>query len=96
MEIIIVLAVVVIGAIWYFNRDNGLDVNKDGKVDLNDVKAAAANTVTAVKESADVNKDGKVDAKDAKAAVKKTVARSKAVVKKATKKPAVRKPKTSK
>ena len=41
MEIIIALvAIVVIGAIWYSNRSTGADVNQDGKVYIADAKAA--------------------------------------------------------
>lgn len=96
MEILIaIIAVVAIGAIWYFNKDHGVDVNKDGKVNLADAKAAVENTVTAVKESADVNKDGKVDSADvkevatkAKATAKKATTKAKAAVKKAAPKTA--------
>ena len=63
-----------------------LDVNKDGKVDVKDAKAAVKKTApkakeaatkvaTKVKKAADVNKDGKVNAKDVTAAVKKTTAK---------------------
>lgn len=48
-----------------------LDVNKDGKVDMADVKAAVAKTKARAKKSADVDGDGKVTVKDAKAAVAK-------------------------
>jgi hypothetical protein len=68
---------------------NVLDVNKDGKVNLEDAKEAVTKTkekakkvAAKVKEKADVNKDGKVSAADAKAAVKK----AKEKVKKATSK----------
>ena len=88
VELIVALIVVIlVAAIIYFNRDTkSLDVNQDGKVDLNDAKAAVDNTVAGVKRTADVNKDGKVDAGDvkavaskAKAAVNKTVAKKPAV-----------------
>ena len=96
MEIIIALvAVVVIGAIWYTNRSTGADVNGDGKVDLADAKAAVEKTVEAVVTVADANKDGKVDVADvkvaatkAKTAVKKTATKAKAAVKKAAPKTA--------
>ncbi len=95
MEIIIAVVVIVaIGAIFYFNRDTGVDVNKDGKVDLADVKAAVTNTVEGVKTTADVNKDGKVDAADAKAAgtaVKKTVKKAATKARTAVKKAAPKK-----
>jgi hypothetical protein len=77
MEIIIAIVVVAIGAIWYFNRDKGLDVNSDGKVDAQDVKVAVENTVVAVKEEV------KEQVAETKAAVKKTVTKAKATVKKA-------------
>ena len=50
---------------------NVLDVNKDGKVDVADVKAAVTKTRARVKKAADVDGDGKVTKADAKAAVKK-------------------------
>jgi hypothetical protein len=98
MEIIIALvAIVVIGAIWYSNRSTGADVNQDGKVDLADAKAAVEKTVEAVTQVADANKDGKVDVADvkvvatkAKAAVKKTATTAKAAVKKAAPKAAAK------
>jgi len=92
MEIVLLAIVaVVIGTFIYYNRaSKGLDVNKDGKVDSADVKAAVQNIVCGVKETADVNKDGKVDAADAKAVkekaktvAKKTTAKAKETVKKA-------------
>lgn len=63
-----------------------LDVNKDGKVDVKDAKAAVKKTAPKAKEAAtkvaakakktaDVNKDGKVDTKDVKAAVKRATAK---------------------
>lgn len=106
MEIVIaIIAIVVIGAIWYTNRSTGADVNQDGTVDLADVALAARNTVEAVKETADANNDGKVDAADVKAVAKKTKAvakktatKAKATVKKAATKTAStrgRKPKSN-
>lgn len=50
---------------------NVLDVNQDGKVNLEDVKEAVKKTRTRVKKAADVDGDGKVTKADAKAAVKK-------------------------
>ncbi len=93
MEILIIIAVVVaVGAFVYYNRSSkGLDVNKDGKVDSADAKAAVQNVVEGVKATADVNKDGKVDAGDvavvkekAKAGAKKAVAKAKDTAKKAS------------
>jgi hypothetical protein len=67
--------VVLIAAILFFNRSSkSLDINQDGKVDLNDAKAAVENTVAGVKATADVNKDGKVDAGDVKAVATKVKA----------------------
>jgi hypothetical protein len=73
MEIIIALvAVIVVGALVYFNRSaKSLDINNDGKVDLADAKTAVDNAVTGVTAAADVNKDGVVDAADAKVVVEK-------------------------
>ena len=103
MEIIIAIIVVLaVAAVWFSTRDTGLDVNKDGKVDLADAKAAVEKTVAVVETAADVNKDGKVDLADAKAAVtntkaaaKKAAFKAKTVVKAAAKKasPRGRKPK---
>ena len=93
MEILIIAAVVVIGALVYFNRSSkSLDINKDGKVDAADAKAAVQNAVEGVKATADVNKDGKLDAEDvkvvatkAKAGAKKAATKAKeTVAKKAT------------
>jgi len=93
MEILIaIIAVVVVGALIYFNRSSkGLDVNNDGTVDLADVKAAVDNTVVGVTAAADVNKDGKVDAADVKevakkatTGAKKAATKAKSAVKKAT------------
>ena len=73
MEIIIAIVIAAGVAIWYFNRDKGLDVNNDGKVDVKDLEVAVENTVVAVKE----------EVKEAKAAVKKTATKAKTTVKKA-------------
>jgi hypothetical protein len=82
MEILIILAALVaIGAIWYFNRGQKLDANNDGKVNLADVGAFIDNTAKGVARVADANKDGKVDAKDAKAVVKKAAVKAKATAK---------------
>lgn len=98
MEILLALVVVVIVALLIFKNSavkglEVLDVNKDGKVDLADAKAAVEKTVAVVETAADVNKDGKVDLADVKAAVTKTKAaakkaavKAKTVVKAAVKK----------
>jgi len=103
MEILLAIAAaVVVGALIYFNRNSkGLDVNNDGKVDADDVKAAVQNAVSGVQTTADVNKDGKVDASDvsvvvekAKTEVKKAATKAKTAAKKATtrgRKPAAKK-----
>lgn len=103
MEIVLIGLVILLGgAVIYFNRSKGFDVNSDGKVDAKDASAAVTNTVEGVKAVADVNKDGKVDTADvkevavkAKAAVKKTATKAKAAAATAAKKPG-RKPKTEK
>jgi hypothetical protein len=86
MEIVLALiAVVAVGAIIYANREaRSLDVNRDGKIDLEDAKAAVTNTLATVKETADVNQDGRIDAADVKAAVKKTATKAQTVAKKTT------------
>ncbi len=72
--IIVVIAVIVIGLIWYFNKDaKSLDVNNDGKVNAADVKAAVANVEAGVKRSAvRVKTQAKKTATKAKTAVRKT------------------------
>jgi acetyl-CoA carboxylase alpha subunit len=91
MEILLAIAVAaVVAALVYFNRSaKSLDVNNDGKIDADDVKAAVQNVVEGVKATADVNKDGKVDAADvklvtekAKTQVKKAVSKAKTSVNK--------------
>jgi hypothetical protein len=51
VELIVALIVVIlVAAIIYFNRDTkSLDVNQDGKVDVEDAKAAVEKTVVGVK-----------------------------------------------
>ena len=102
VEIIVVLiAVIVLGAVWYANRGTGFDANKDGKVDLKDAGVALEQTakvvVAEVEKAADLNKDGKVDSADLKVAVeevKKTATKAKAAVKaKTTRKPKAPTPK---
>jgi hypothetical protein len=102
MEIILALiAVVVLGAIWYTNRNTGFDANKDGKVDLKDAGVMLEQTANQVKEevkqAADVNKDGKVDSADVKVVAEKTKETvKKAAVKAKTAVNKTRKPRTPK
>lgn len=73
--IVIIVALVVIAAVIYYNRSSkGLDVNKDGKVDVQDVKVAVK--TAAVKAKADVG--------NAKLAVKKAAVKAKAAKTKKT------------
>jgi hypothetical protein len=78
MEILIALIViVVVGSIIYVNREaKTLDINKDGKVDAEDVKAAVQNTVEAAKKTEVVQK-AKATVAKAKTAVKKTAVKAK-------------------
>lgn len=78
MELIILLvAVTAIAALIYYNRTaRSLDVNNDGKIDLEDAKTAVDNTVTGV--TVTVEKA----AVQAKAAVKKPAAKKPARSKK--------------
>jgi copper chaperone CopZ len=74
----LLLALVVVGAfIWYVNRDEKIDSNDDGKVDVSEAKAAVEKAVSVAKAAADVNKDGKVDVADVKEAGKKAKAGAK-------------------
>lgn len=102
MEIILgLILIVLVGVVIYYNRSaKKLDLNNDGKVNVEDVKIAVENTVSGVVETADANKDGKVDVEDVKVVaekVKTTAKKAAAKTKKAaaatvTKKPG-RKPK---
>lgn len=71
------------------------DLNKDGKINSEDVKVAVQNVVRSVKKVADVNKDGEVNLDDAKAAVTAVAAKAKSVVKKVATKKTTAKPKTA-
>lgn len=87
----ILLALVIIAGLgymlWANNQIKPLDLNKDGKVDTQDLAAIVPVVTQTIATAADVNKDGKVDVQDAKVVVektkavaKKTVAKAKAVV----------------
>lgn len=52
LELIIILILLAGGAIWWFNRDTGLDVDQDGDVDLDDAKAAVDKTIKGAKATA--------------------------------------------
>lgn len=47
----LIVAVIVIAVIYFNNNGSGLDVNKDGKVDIDDAKKAVENTVEGVKKT---------------------------------------------
>ena len=68
IEVIIGLLVALGFLVWYFNRDKGLDINDDGKVDIADVKEAVSNTAEGIKDTVDLDGDGKVGLGDAKVA----------------------------
>ena len=88
----LLLALVAVGAfIWWVNRDEKIDANDDGNVDVAEAKAAVEKAVAEAKKLADVNKDGKVDVADVKEAGKKAKAGAKKAAGKA--KAAVKKPK---
>ena len=82
-----VVLVVVVGAVWYFVEKNKktLDVNKDGKLDVNDVKIAVEEVKADVKKVeeaivADVKKVEEAvvaDVKKVEEKVKKVAAKAK-------------------
>lgn len=50
MEIVFIIGLLVLGGVvYYFNKDKGLDVNNDGKVDVEDIKEAVDNAKAGVK-----------------------------------------------
>jgi len=74
MEVFFVLLVIICLAGFYIisNKDK-LDKNQDGKLDVEEVKAAAEPIVAKVEEAVkplDLNNDGKVNLADAEEAVK--------------------------
>jgi hypothetical protein len=89
----LLLGLVAVGAfIWWVNRDEKIDANDDGNVDVAEAKAAVEKAVAEAKKLADVNKDGKVDVADVKeagkkvkAGAKKAAGKAKAAVKKVKK-----------
>ena len=88
MELLIIAAVVVIGAIVYYNVNagrKGLDLNQDGEIDSKDVKIAVETAKTGI--AADIVKVKTA----AKATVKKAAAKKPAAKKPAAKKPVKKK-----
>jgi len=70
--IVIIVAVVVIAGLIYYNRANkSLDINQDGKVNVKDVKIAVKTAAAGVK----------ADVGSARVAVKKAAVKAKAVKK---------------
>jgi len=50
LSLLIVAVVAIAAVVWYFNRDSeSLDINQDGKVDADDVKAAVKKAKAGVK-----------------------------------------------
>jgi len=100
MEYILGIVFVVVVVYLVFRKPETLDVNKDGKVDLADAKAAvekvetiAVEGVGAVKVAvAEAEAKAEVVVEEVKVAAKKTAAKAKAAVKTATtKKPRAKK-----
>ena len=74
MELVLVLVVVAVGALIYFNRSaRTLDINQDGKVDAADAVAAVENAAEGTKTS-----------------IKKAAARTKAATRSPAKRPAAK------
>ena len=96
---ILLIGVCVAGAYILLNKGK-LDTNQDGKLDAEELKAAAQPVVAKVEEAVkplDLNNDGKVDLADAKEAVKRSRAKAKVKVeevKEEVKKRTGRKPKS--
>lgn len=85
MEVLfgILLLAVCVGAAYVLTSKDKIDTNKDGKIDGEELKAAAQPVVEKVVEAVqplDLNQDGKVDLADAKEAVKRGKAKAKAKV----------------
>ena len=85
MEILIALVIVAgLGyMLWANNQIKPLDLNKDGKVDSQDLAAIVPVLTQSITNVADVNNDGKVDVEDAKVVVEKTKAVAKKTATKA-------------
>lgn len=75
IEIIILLLIASGVALWWYNRDGGVDVNLDGKVNLEDAAAAVKKTVAGAK------KDAKSVAGETKRRAKRVAEESADVVK---------------
>lgn len=87
LGVLIGVAIIFGLAIWYYNKDaKTLDVNNDGKIDVNDAKDAVVNAVEGVKASVDANKDGKLNVADAVAVVEKVKVKKEPKAKTTTKK----------
>lgn len=84
---LVVLLIIVVGIIGWWMWKEGkheetghplesitkkMDVNQDGKIDVQDVKSAMVEVKEAVVTTADLNKDGKVDSDDVKVVVEET------------------------
>ena len=76
MEFIIALVVIVaVGSLVYFNRSSkSLDINNDGKVDLEDAKTAVDNTVTGITAVVEESKATVKKAATKRSAAKKSTA----------------------
>lgn len=99
MELLFAIAIIIlVAAGWFIYRNKGLDANKDGVVNANDIKPAVEQAAEDLKVAAvnavDINKDGIVNKEDAKEVVKKikTTAKKVATKKPATKAPASKEP----
>ncbi len=88
MELIIIAGVIVLGVLIYYNWNSrkSADLDRDGDVDLADVKIAIDNAKKGI--AADIVKVKTA----AKATVKKAAAKKPAAKKPAVKKPAAKKP----
>jgi hypothetical protein len=85
-----VVLLIAVAAVWYFVEKNKktLDVNKDGKLDANDVKLAVEEVKADVKK---VEEAVVADVKKVEEAVKKVASKAKAAAPKAAKAPKAKK-----